>query len=115
MFATKDLVGKAVIAILVTKIETSVGILILDVKLETNAAGAWAHGLHLSRSEVAREHATVVVASILDEAPSFLLVGPGWTGGMASRSGTLDAKRKYATQGSKHRASFHSETIVLLG
>lgn len=72
MLAPKDLVVEAQRAIVVAKIEADVLVLVLDDKFDSKVAGSRAHGFQLQRSVVAREHAAVIVACIVDERPSFL-------------------------------------------
>jgi hypothetical protein len=73
----EDLVVQTLRTIIVSKVESSLPVLVLDDKLNSHVARRGAHGFQLERGVVAREHATVVVASIIDEAAGFLWITSG--------------------------------------
>lgn len=70
--APEDLVVQTFRAVVVSKIKSGVPVLVLDHKLNSHIAGPGAHSFQLERSVVAREHATVIVAGVVDEAAGFL-------------------------------------------
>lgn len=79
MRTPKDLVVQTFRAIIVSKIESGVPVLVLNYKLNSHIAGPGAHGLQLERSIVSREHAAIVVARVVDKTTGFL-----WIKGEAS-------------------------------
>ena len=107
MLASKDLISQTIVTIIVAKIETSVGVEVLDNEFETNVAGSRTHGLQLSGDIVASEYATVVVAGVVDEAACFFFVGPGLTGCEASCIDALQADGEHASQGSEENSGLH--------
>ena len=74
MGTPEDLVVQTFRAIVVPKVESSIPVLVLDYELDAHVAGPGAHGFQLERGVVAREHAAVTVAGIVDEAASFLWI-----------------------------------------
>lgn len=86
----RNLIAQSVIAISVSQIKTSVGVQVLNHKLETGISRAGTHGFGLAGCEVAGEHAAVVVAGVVDEGEGFVAVGEGRSGGVASGRGQSD-------------------------
>jgi hypothetical protein len=74
MRTAEDLVVQALRAIIIAEIESNLPILVLDYKFDSHIAGPGAHGLQLERSVVAREHAILFVACVIDEAAGFLWI-----------------------------------------
>ena len=74
MRTAENLVVQALRAIIIAKVESNHPVLVLDYKLNSHIAGPGAHGFQLERSIVAREHATGIVAGVIDEATSFLWI-----------------------------------------
>ena len=71
---SEDLVIQTFRTIIISKVESSIPILVLHHELNAHVAGPGAHGFQLERGVVAREHAAVTVAGIVDEAASFLWI-----------------------------------------
>jgi len=69
---SEDLVVQALRAVIVSEVESSLPVLVLDDELNSHVARRGAHGFQLERSVVACEHAAIVVAGIVHEAPGFL-------------------------------------------
>ena len=70
----EDLVVKTFRAIIVSEVESSIPVLVLDYELDPHVTGPGAHGFQLERSVVAREHAAVTVAGIIYKGASFLWI-----------------------------------------
>ena len=68
----EDLVVQTFRTIIVSEVESSIPVLVLDYKFNSHIARPGTHGFQLERGVVAREHAAVTVAGIVDEAASFL-------------------------------------------
>ena len=70
----EDLVVKTFRAIIVSEVESSIPVLVLDYELDPHVTGPGTHGFQLERSVVAREHAAVAVAGIIYEGAGFLWI-----------------------------------------
>lgn len=101
MLTPENLVREPVVAIVVTKVEANLGVLVLDVEDKPNPARLRAHGFHLSRRVVAREHAAVIVAGVVHEAARFFTVWPGVAVCVAVGGGPLDSEGEQACEGGK--------------
>ena len=74
MRTPEDLVVQTFRTIIVSEVESSIPVLVLDYKFNSHIARPGAHGFQLERGVVAREHAAIVVARVVDEAAGFLLI-----------------------------------------
>lgn len=79
MRTPEDLVVQTLRAIIISKVESSISVLVLHHELNSHVARLGAHGFQLERGVFAREHAAIVVARVVDKATGFL-----WTKGKAS-------------------------------
>ena len=96
MLATIDLITESVVAIITTEIKASIGVEVLNDKLEAHVAGAGTHSLELARIVVAGEHAAGVVASVVDEGTGFFSVGPVLTRAVTGGGNSLGAQSEEA-------------------
>lgn len=79
MRTREDLIVQTFRTIIVSEVESSIPVLVLDYELNSHIARPGAHGFQLERGVVTREHAAVIVTCVVDEAASFL-----WIQGEAS-------------------------------
>lgn len=71
---SEDLVVKTFGAIIVSEVESSIPVLVLDYELDPHVTGPGTHCFQLERSVVARKHAAVAVARIIHEGAGFLWI-----------------------------------------
>lgn len=74
MRTSEDLVVKTFRAIVISEVESSIPVLVLDYELDPHVTGPGTHCFQLERSVVAREHAAVAVARIIHEGAGFLWI-----------------------------------------
>lgn len=72
MLTPKDLIVQALRAVIIAEVEACLLVLVLHNKFDSHVARPRTHGFQLEWSIVAREHAAVIVACIVDEAAGFL-------------------------------------------
>jgi hypothetical protein len=107
MLTIEDLAVKLRRAVVIAEVKADLPVLVLNNKLNAQTAGPGTHGFQLQRRVVAREHAAVLVASVVHEAAGFFPVGPFGAAGEAFGRRAVDAEGENAGDGSDDRGGLH--------